>query len=122
MAHVIQELLVEWSDAELDESQRGVAALAESFKSQDMRNAGWIAKRLKARLQQRKMFWKLLPNMYYTWPLRAAVEGVGRGGVALLPVAFLRTGLHLAGLYLADTAFRSGQTYFWADKRTSEAT
>lgn len=121
MAHVIQELLVEWADAELDDSQKGTVALAKRLEAQDMRDAGWIKQRLETRLQQRKLFWKLLPNMYYTWPLRAAFEGAGRGGISLLPVAFLRTGLHLAGLYLANSAFRRGQTYFWADKRTSEA-
>ncbi len=115
MAHVLQELLVEWVYSELDESQRGMTALADALRSKDAREVGWLSKRLQATLRQKKLFWKLLPNMYYTWPLRAAFEGTGRGGLALLPVAILRSGLHLVGLYLADSAFRDGQTYFWLD-------
>ena len=115
MAHVLQEVLVEWAYSELNESQRGVMALADTLRAKDAQDASWLNERLKAKLRRKKLFWKLLPNMYYTWPLRAAFEGTGRGGLALLPVAIIRTGLHLVGLYLADSAFRNGQNYFWFD-------
>ncbi len=118
MAHVLQELLTNWIYAELPAAQRGIAELSNSVREKDVKDNGWLGQLLATTLRKQKLFWKLLPNMYYTWPLRAAFEGVGRGGLALLPVAVVRACFHLLGLYMANSAFRNGQTYFWVDKGT----
>ncbi|MGB7085873.1 MAG: glycosyltransferase family A protein [Phormidesmis sp.] len=116
MAHVLQELLINWIFSNLSESERGIAGLSSALKAKDAQEDRWLGQLLTAALREKKLFWQMLPNMYYTWPLRAVFEGAGRGGLALLPVALLRSGFHLLGLYMADSAFRDGQTYFWVDK------
>lgn len=120
MAHVLQHVLIRWIDANLAESQKGITALSATLKAKDASGLPWLKQLLIQELRdERKPFWQLLPNMYYTWPLRAVWEGVQRGSLLLLPIAITRSFLHFLGLYRAARAFHDGQTYFWTDRHSS---